>query len=92
MVNVQFGRIIKLPVKLHQSVCYINDDGELMQGVIHSIDIYFLDSGKAVDIDFVVHPVVNGIELEIMESFSDFDFGKRIFRNEKQAKRILHIR
>ena len=92
MIKLHFGRFFKMPFRLHQHVAFIDDNGRLTDGIVDSIDINFLNSGKAVDIDFIVHPIINGAESDTAEFFSDFDFDKRIFKNRKKANRILHIR
>lgn len=78
-------RFIRLPLKLNQQVYYIGFGGELFLGVVREIDIYFIDNGKEVDIDFRVHPIVEGKELEIVDYFSDEEVNKKIFTSKRKA-------
>lgn len=90
MIKLHFGRLLKLPVKLNQRVFFIDDEMQLCEGVIHSIDIYYLDSGKAADVDFVVHPVIDGVENDTARFFTDFEINIRLFKNRLRAKHIMH--
>lgn len=90
MIKLHFGRFFKIPFRLRQRVVFIDDNGELTDGIVDSIDINFLNSGKAVDIDFIVHPVINGIEKDTAEFFSDYEVNKRIFASERKGKKFLN--
>lgn len=92
MIKLHFGRILKIPFRLRQRVVFIDDNGELMDGIVDCIDINFLNSGKAVDIDYLVHPVINGIESNTVEFFSDYEVNKRIFANRRKGKKFLNER
>lgn len=82
-------RFIRLPLKLNQKVYYKGFGGELFLGVVREIDVYFLESGKEVDIDFRVHPIVEGNELDIIDYFPDYEVNKKIFSSKHKAKRHL---
>lgn len=82
-------RFIRLPLKLNQKVYYKGFCGELFLGVVREIDVYFLESGKEVDIDFRVHPIVEGNELEIVDYFSDYEVNKKVFTSERKARRYI---
>ena len=58
--------------------------------IVDSIDINFLNSGKAVDIDYLVHPIINGIESDTAEFFSDYEVNKRIFASKRKGKKFLN--
>lgn len=90
MIKLHFGKLLKLPVKLNQRVFFIDDEMQLCKGVIHSIDIYYLDSGKAADVDFVVHPVIDGVENDTARFFTDYEFGLRLFKSKRKGQRFLY--
>ena len=92
MIKLHFGRIFKIPFRLRQRVVFIDDNGELTDGIVDSIDINFLNSGKAVDIDFIVHPIINGTESDTAEFFSDYEVNKRIFASRRKGKKFLNER
>lgn len=89
MAKILNHRYFRLPLKLNQKVYYIGLGGQLFRGVVREIDIYFLDSGKEVDIDFRVHPIVEGNELDIIDYFPDYEVNKKIFSSKHKAKRHL---
>lgn len=90
MIKLHFGRFFKIPFRLRQRVAFIGNNGELMDGIVDSIDINFLNSGKAVDIDFIVHPIIDGNESSTAEFFSDYEVNKRIFANRRKGKKFLN--
>lgn len=92
MIKLHFGRFFKIPFRLHQRVAFIDDNGRLTDGIVDSIDINFLNSGKAVDIDFIVHPIINGAESNSAEFFSDYEVNKRIFAKRRKGKKFLNGR
>lgn len=92
MIKIHFGRLFKIPFCLRQRVVFINDNNELADGIVDSIDFNFLHSGKAVDIDFIVHPVINGIESDTAEFFSDYEVNRRIFASRRKGKKFLYER
>lgn len=89
MAKILNHRYFRLPLKLNQKVYYIGLGGQLFRGVVREIDIYFLDSGKEVDIDFRVHPIIEGKELEIVDYFSDYEVNKKVFTSERKARRYI---
>ena len=92
MIKLHFGRFFKIPFRLYQHVAFIDDNGKLTDGIVDSVDINFLNSGKAVDIDFIVHPIINGAESDTAEFFSDYEVNKRIFANRRKGKKFLNER
>lgn len=90
MIKLHFGRILKIPFCLRRRVAFIGENSELTDGIVDSIDINFLHSGKAVDIDFIVHPIINGIEKDTAEFFSDYEVNKRIFASKRKGKKFLN--
>lgn len=82
-------RFIRLPLKLNQIVYYKGFGGELTLGIVRDMDIYFLDSGKEVDIDFWVHPIIDNQESEVVECFSDCEINKTIFTSKRKARRYI---
>lgn len=67
---------------------YINDDDQIVEGIIHGIDITFLCSGKAVDIDYIVHQLSDNVERDTAEFFSDFEINKKIFKSRRKARKV----
>lgn len=92
MIKLHFGRLFKIPFRLRQRVVFIGDNNELADGIVDSIDFNFIHSGKAVDIDFIVHPVINGIEKDTAEFFSDYEVNRRIFASRRKGKKVLNER
>lgn len=81
-----------MPFRLRQRIVFIDDNNDLADGIVDSVDINFLNSGKAVDIDFIVHPIINGIEINTAEFFSDYEVNRRIFTSRRKGKKFLNER
>lgn len=89
MIHLAFDRLLRLPVKYRQKVWFIDDNGVLQQGVVVDIEIHFLDSGDAVDIDYIVHPLTANGEESTAYFFSDYEMNKQFFTKKRMAKRLL---
>lgn len=87
MRKVLFRRLIHLPVRFGQKVMFYNDSGTLTPGVICSVDIYFINGGRNVDIDFIVHPVTERGEENTGIFFTDIDLGAKLFTSRRRAAR-----
>lgn len=92
MITLSFGRFLKIPFRPRERVYYLSDDSEPMEGVVDSVDINFLGSGKAVDIDFIVHPVTDNGEDMTAEFFSDWEINNRIFKSKRRAEKAAKSR
>lgn len=92
MIKMRFGRVLVIPLKQNQRIFYISDSGNVMEGIVHSVDISFLDSGKAADVDFIVHPITENGEELTAEIFSDFEINSRVFKKMRKAKRTVAAR
>ena len=89
MIHLAFARLLRLPVKYRQKIWFLNDDDVLLQGVIVDIEIHFLDSGKAVDIDYIIHPLTDSGEDTTAFFFSEYERNTQFFTKRRRAKRAL---
>lgn len=86
MKKVLFKRFIRLPAKLGQTVFYIDDSGKINRGVICDVQIYFINNGRSVDIDYILHPVTEQGETDDALFFSDYNLGYTVFTNRLMAR------
>lgn len=92
MIKLHFGRFLKIPFRLRQRVVFLDDNNVLNDGVIENMDVIFLDGGKAVDIDFIVHPIIDKNEINTVEFFSDYEINERIFASKRKGKKSVNER
>lgn len=89
MKKLRHKRTIRLQVKMRQIVWFIDDDKTLQKGVVDNIEIYFVDSGNGVDIDYIIHPILKNREQSTANYYSDFEYNKRFFKSRRRAERAL---